>query len=100
MVMKGLPGIGWSFPGGAAWSTDGAMGVMGKALDVGPTPRPSPDLGMRADRIGHWLVISRTRARARCLSGSGRIKVRLSRVSQLRAVRTWSRYSPAAWMSP
>src|SRR5579875_2427458 len=41
-------------------------------------------------------AISRMRDSARCLSGSGRIRVRLSRVSQDRALRTWSRYSPAA----
>src|SRR5215469_14603424 len=46
------------------------------------------------------VVISRTRESARCLSGSGRIRVRFSRVSQDRALRTWSRYSPAAWTRP
>ena len=45
-------------------------------------------------------MTSRTSDRARCLSGSGRIRVRLSRVSQDRAVRTWSRYSPGGLDQP
>ena len=55
-----------------------------------------------APRVCHAAetVSSRISDRARCLSGSGRIRVRLSRVSQDRAVRTWSRYSPAPWTRP
>ena len=69
----------------------------------GRCPRPQAGIGPGGERDGrdrHAVVISRTRESARCLSGSGRIRVRLSRVSQLRAVRTWSRYSPAAWTRP
>ena len=80
--------------------------VAGGELKQGPGRCPHPQAviigsgGESNGRDRHAVVISRTRDRARCLSGSGRIRVRLSRVSQLRAVRTWSRYSPAAWTRP
>ena len=47
--------------------------------------------GMAVPQARHWCQLemtSRARDSARCLSGSGRIRVRLSRVSQDRAVRT------------
>ncbi len=79
--------------------------VTGRGLEKGSGggSRPQAGFGPGGEGDGrdrHALVTSRTRVSARCLSGSGRIRVRLSLVSQLRAVRTWSRYSPAAWTSP
>ena len=52
-----------------------------------------PGRGMAVPQARHCVcqvavMMSRARASARCLSGSGRIRVRLSRVSQDRAVRT------------